>query len=66
MRGLADWSAAAGATALVTTLKDLVKLPDAPLPLPLVALEIALEPLGDAGALERLLDTVWAASGTPR
>ncbi len=66
VRGLADWSAAAGATALVTTLKDLVKLPDAPLPLPLVALEIALEPLGDAGALERLLDTVWAASGTPR
>ena len=59
VRALAEWAAATGATALVTTLKDLVKLPPDPFPVPLVALEIALQPLGDATGLERLLDSAW-------
>lgn len=54
---------AARAEVAVTTLKDLVRFPPAPLAVPVVAVEIALEPLGDAAPLERLLDDAVTAAG---
>jgi len=52
LESLAAWSRQHGAERLVTTLKDLVKLRVNDLDgVPLVALEVAVEPLGDASPL---------------
>jgi len=60
---LGAWGAGLGAEVLVTTLKDLVKLRPEAFTLPVVAVEIALAPLGDAGPFQRLLDDVWRRDG---
>jgi len=41
----------------------MVKLSPEAFTLPVVAVEIALAPLGDAAPLERLLDDVWRRDG---
>jgi len=54
---VARWAEALGATMLLTTLKDLVRIRAPRLgELSLGAIEVALEPLGCADALERLLN----------
>lgn len=66
---LRDWAAGLGADLVVTTLKDLVKVrADRSGRLPLLALEIALEPLpgGDLSAFDALLEPLVDRASPPR
>ena len=63
---LAAWARETGAERAVTTLKDLVKIREPALgPCPLAALEVAIEPLGDAGPLLGLIDAAAARGELP-
>lgn len=56
LESLARWGEAAAAEQVLTTMKDLVKIRSDRLgTLPLAAVEVSLEPLESAGALERLI-----------
>jgi tetraacyldisaccharide 4'-kinase len=58
LTAVAAWATTNGASRLLTTLKDLVRIRDERLgDLPLAAVEVALEPLGDTLNLEQLLQT---------
>lgn len=63
---LVAWTAAAkrarsaGADLLLTTGKDAPKIPDATFELPVDALEVQVEPIGDADAFDRLIATAVA------
>ena len=62
---LADWARGLAAELVVTTLKDLVKIGRTELGvLPLVALEVAIEPLGDAADLAAAI-LAAASPGAP-
>jgi len=63
---LAAWARETGAERVLTTLKDLVKIREPALgPCPLAALEVAIEPLGDAGPLLGLIDAAAAGGDLP-
>jgi tetraacyldisaccharide 4'-kinase len=65
LQSLARWAADAGATMLLTTLKDLVRIRQDRLDaLPLVAVEIALAPIGPSEPIDRLLGKA-VRSGDP-
>jgi len=64
-RDLAGLAASTGAEALVTTLKDLVKLPPVDGPVPVMALEIAIAIESGGEALGRLVDSAVAPDGEP-
>jgi tetraacyldisaccharide 4'-kinase len=66
LESLASWAAGLAAERTVTTLKDLVKIRRTDLgETPLVAVEIALAPLGDAAALETAVAAAAARGGRP-
>ena len=61
---IATWAKALGAERIVTTLKDLVKLRRDELGgIPLVALEVAIEPLGDPQPLAAAISAAARAGG---
>jgi tetraacyldisaccharide 4'-kinase len=65
LESLAGWAAELGAERAVTTLKDLVKIRQTELGgTPLIAVEIALQPLGDAAPLETAIAAA-ARGGRP-
>jgi tetraacyldisaccharide 4'-kinase len=66
LESLAAWAGELAAERVVTTLKDLVKVRRADLAgLPLVALEVALEPLGDARPLAAAIAAAATRGGRP-
>jgi tetraacyldisaccharide 4'-kinase len=66
VHSLAAWAGSTGAEQAITTLKDLVRLGTPRLQrLPLAAVEIVVEPLGDPAALCQLLATATHRGGQP-